>query len=129
MPHTIVIFICQLALSVMPNFVTLLVVTCTHVWQEISDAQGAKTVDTFVDDVCILIGHHFAPALHQDELEHLCGATKPFQMTGQQLRSCFCVIGHLDHCLPGSVFGATHFSLFFVEDTLKHAFFLLMPAP
>ena len=68
-------------------------------WQEISDSQAAKTVDLFMDDVDSLIGCCLAPASHQDKLAHLCAATKPFQMTCEQLESHLRVISHISCCL------------------------------
>ena len=75
------------------------------VWQEISVAWVAKTIDCFMDDIGTLIGCCFAPVLHQDQLEHLRMGTELFQMTCEQLGSHLCVINHLGHCLPGSVVG------------------------
>ena len=45
-----------------------------------------------MDNVDTLIGGYFAPALHQDQLEHLHMATKPFQMTCEHLGSRLHVI-------------------------------------
>ena len=82
-----------------------------------------------MDNIDTLIGCHFVPALHQDQLECLHTATKPFQMTCEQLKFCLCVISHLGPYFPGSIVGGVCFDLFFMEDVLKHAHFLLMPAP
>ena len=37
------------------------------VWQEISNACAAKTVDSFMEDVDLLVSHYFAPTLCQDQ--------------------------------------------------------------
>ena len=99
------------------------------VWQEISNARAAKMVDSFMEDIDLLVSQYFAPTLYQDQLEYLHTAMKPFQMTCKQLGSRLCVISHLGRYLPGSIVGDICFDLFFTEDTLKHAYFSLMPSP
>ena len=98
------------------------------VWQEISDAQANKTVDTFRTNMDDLVGCCLAPMAYHDQLEYLHTATKPFQMSCEQLGSHLCVISHFGCYLPGSLIGGVHFDLFATNDTLKRAYFSLMPA-
>ena len=98
------------------------------VWQGISDAQVNKTVDRFWTNLDTLVGHYLAHTAYQDQLEYLCTATKPFQMSCKQLGSPLCVISHLGHYLPGSLIGGVCFDLFATDDTLKRTYFSLIPA-
>ena len=98
------------------------------VWQGISDAQANETVDTFRTNLDTLVEHYFAPTAHQDQLEYLCTAAKPFQMSCKQLVSCLRVISHLDCCLPSSLIDGVCFCLFATDDALKCTYFSLMPA-
>ena len=81
-----------------------------------------------MDDIDALVGCHFDPTLHQDQIECLHVGAEPFQMTCEQLGSCLRVISHLSRYLPGSVIGRICFDLFSTDDTLKRAYFSLMPA-
>ena len=98
------------------------------IWQEISDAQGAKTVDSLMEDMDVLVGCYLAPTAYQDQLEYLLTATKQFQMSCEQLGSCLRVISHLGHYLPGSTVAGIRFNLFATNDVVKRAYFSLMPA-
>ena len=97
-------------------------------WQEISDAQAARTVDLFTEDLDVLVGCYLAPAACQNQLEYLCTATKPFQMSCEQSGSRLHVISHLGCYLPGSTIAGIRFDLFATDNVLKRANFSLMPA-
>ena len=81
-----------------------------------------------MEDVDVLVGQCLAPTAHQDELECLCTATEPFQMSCELLGSCLRVISHLGRHLPGSTVAGVCFDLFATDNVLKRACFSLMPA-
>ena len=45
------------------------------VWQEISGAQGAKSVESFMENFDVLVGCYLAAAACQDRIECLCTGT------------------------------------------------------
>ena len=78
-------------------------------WQEISDAQVAKTIDSFMEDIDVLVGHCLSPTACQDQLECLRTGAEPFQMSCEQLGSRLHVISHLGRYLPSSTLAGVCF--------------------
>ena len=99
------------------------------VWQQISDAQAAKSIDTFATDLDDLIGRYLAPTSYFDQLEYLRSATKPYNQTCEELASRLRVMSRLGQYLPGSrlVPAGGRSELILTDDALKRTFFNLMP--
>lgn len=91
-------------------------------WTTISDAQAAKTNDTFASDVAELIGQYLAPSSFADQDEYLKSVTKPFNVSCEELGSRLRVINRLSIYLPGSQ-GAV---LYDDGVPIKRAYFRMM---
>ena len=61
-------------------------------WQTLSANLANKTVDSFEADLHTFISTHFADSAHEDQLEYLHTAIKPYNMTMEALAACLRVI-------------------------------------
>ena len=97
-------------------------------WQGISDGRANKTIDSFHEDLRSLIGTYLHETSYDDQLEYMRSATKPFSMSCAALGSRIRVISQLGKHLPGSHDGNNSRLLYTDDNSLKRAFFLLMPS-
>lgn len=97
-------------------------------WQELADGRNNKTIETFNEDLISLISTYFHPSSYEDQLEYMRTTTKPFSMSCAALGSRLRVISQLCKYLPGSLQNDVLRPLYVDENSLKRAFFLLMPS-
>ena len=77
-------------------------------WQNLSTARANKSLDTFIEDVHALIMLYFPSSSRMDQFAYLTKATKPFNMTVNEVSARLTVIGRLGRLLPGSWTAANH---------------------
>lgn len=99
-------------------------------WQNLSEARGGIYTDaTFTADLNSLIATYMAPSSREDQLEYLRTATKPYNMSCEELGARLMVISRLGRFLPGSYDTTNNVwnPLINTDVGYKRAFFTLMP--
>ena len=99
-------------------------------WQTISDARNAKTANAFLEDLHAFIELYLSTTSRADQIAFLTKATKPFDMTVNELSARLGVINRLGRLLPGSWTNIDHanmITLFANNEEKKRFLFHMMP--